>query len=144
MVRLRKNTAMFSKGSLFVDDTIALPIFILTLGILLQFVITIGREEKAYYTAETTIQSLGAVECKMKNLGHVVDDPDKGVYIEHVQSFPIIIPNTYLKAFVLSMDMPYKTFIEESPDKYKDSELVWIFPKNEGDEKEVSLKRRGN
>lgn len=136
MVQLRKNTATFSKASLFVDAAIALPLFILALGMLLQFMITIGREETSYYEAETRIETIGAFGGKIE-LGHTVDDASKGVYIEHVQIYPIIINNTYLKSFSLVMDMPYKTYIEESPDKYKNSELVYIFPKNEGAEKET-------
>ncbi|MDO5441568.1 MAG: hypothetical protein Q4F55_03325 [Bacillota bacterium] len=135
MEPLRKSTATFSKASLFVEAAITLPIFILALVMLLQFMITIGKEETAYYEAETRIETIGTFGGKLE-LGFTVDNPNKQVYIEHVQTYPIIINNSYLKSFSLVMDMPYKTYIEESPDKYKNSELVYIFPKNEGKEKE--------
>ena len=136
-----KNIAIRTKGSIIVDAAIALPIFIIAIAMLLQVINIVSKEEHAYYDAETKIETLGMFGSKLE-LGQTVTDYSHHVCIEHVQFYPIIknikfpFAGAFFDSETLSMDMPYKTYIGESKAVFGDDEFVYIFPKNEGNEKE--------
>ncbi len=130
-------------GSIMVDAAICLPIFIIAVAMLLQIINIVSKEENAYFVAETNIQSVGTFGSNL-NVGITVNDSKRKVYIDHVQIYPIIknvkfpFGGAIFNSELLSMDMPYRVYIGESPDIYNDDELVYIFPKNEGNEKEAA------
>ena len=117
-----------------VDAAISIPIYIIAVVLLLTYIKGAGWEENAYYEAETRIQTVGAFGSNIE-LGTAVDNPGKRIYIDHVQYYPIIKITKINLIGTLAMDMPYRTFIGESPDKYEDTSNVYVFPKNEGKEK---------
>ncbi len=136
-----KNIAIRNKGSIIVDAAIALPIFIITIAMLLQVINIVSKEEHAYYTAETSIEAAGLLGSKLE-LGKTITDYERNVSIDHVQFYTIIknVKFPFVGAIfdleLLSMDMPYRTYIGESKDIFGDDDMVYIFPKNEGGEKE--------
>ena len=140
MGQLLKNINIRKCGSIMVDAAISLPLFIISMAMLLEIINIAGKEENAFYQAETRIQMVGSFGADI-NLGVIVDDPENSIYIDHVQVYPIIknikfpFAGAFFKNVLLSMDMPYRTFIGESPDIYGDTQFVYIFPKNEGNEK---------
>ena len=125
-----------------VDAAIALPIFIIAIAMLLQVINIVSKEEHAYFDAETHIEALGLISSK-SSLGQTVNDASRRVSIDHVQFYPIIknikfpFAGAIFDSELLSMDMPYRTYIGESKDLYRDDEFVYIFPKNEGNEREA-------
>lgn len=142
MALLRKHTdTQTKKGSIMVDAAICLSIFIIAIAMILQVINIVAKEEHAYYKAGIHIDTVGVFESNVE-LGTVVNDAQRRVYIDHVQFYPIIkdvkfpFAGAFFKNVLLSMDMPYRTYIGESPDVYGDNEFVYIFPKNEGNEKE--------
>ncbi len=137
---LRKYKAR-ARGSLTIDAAVCIPVFVIALGVLLSLINFISDEERAYFEAETRIQTVGCFGGGLE-LGRCVDMPDRGIYIDHVQTYPIIkaVKLPFAELFIGSsfsiMDMPYRTYIGESPDLYR-CESVYIFPKNEGSENKL-------
>ncbi len=123
-----------------VDAAICLPLFIIALGMMLQVINFIGIEERGYFDAESRICTVGVFGSDI-SLGKSVNDSSIGVSIDYVQTYPITysikfpFSGAFLKSKLAIMDMPYRTYIGESKDLY-DKEYVYIFPKNEGNEKE--------
>jgi len=142
MERLLKFTNTRSRASVMVDAAICIPLFVISMAMMLEVINISGKEENAFYEAEKRIQTVGSFGSELE-LGATVDDPEKGVYLDHVQSYPILknikfpFAGAFFKSIFLTANMPYRTYIGESPDKYSDCEFVYIFPKNEGSEKET-------
>ena len=126
-------------GSIMVDAAISLTAFVIAVGMLLEVINIVSKEEYAYYNAECKIQTIALASSRL-DIGVTIDKPDDGLYIDHVQFYPIIknikIPfaGAFFNNVIESMDMPYRCYIGESPDPYSDV-YVYIFPKNEGNEK---------
>ena len=137
-----KNTATRNRGSIIVDAAIALPIFIIAIAMMLQVINIVSKEEHSYFDAETRIETVGLFGSNIE-LGQTINDSARRVSIDHVQFYPIIknvklpFAGAIWGSELLSMDMPYRTYIGESKDIYGDDEFVYIFPKNEGSEREA-------
>lgn len=124
-------------GSVMVDAAICFPIFIIAVAMLLHIINMAAKEENAYFSAVSRVQIVSAFGSGLE-LGITVDDPDRKVYIDHVQFYPLIADQKFpFPAFFGAPDllayMPYRSYIGESPDPY-DDKPVYIFPKNEGSE----------
>jgi len=140
MQYIHKDIVTPKKGSIMVDAAICLPLFIIALAMLLQVINFAGKEERGYYDAYKMICAQGLV-MDNADMGFDIRDDDKRVSIDNVLRMPITykidfpFAGAFLKSNIAVMDMPYRVYIGESPDLYED-DYVYIFPKNEGNEKE--------
>ena len=122
------------QGSILVDSAICIPIFAIAVGMLVMAINIMRIEEKKTYQMLTEVEGLSV----LPGVDFTVDRSDDYLYIDNVR-YDIKILNTkfpfkgaFFKSVLSEITMPYRPFIGESDDIYRNQ--VLIFPKNEGNE----------